>query len=290
MTAKQKLLSFFLIFTSVYTYSQNEYLDYMVTKNNDTIYGTIRIGYNDFVLFEKKAKYKKGGLKSISHKLKRSKSLRYNDKIYTYQKRDNSDGIYDSTSKDVKKQENIIETEFTKDYISSEEKLSDYVITIESDTIYGLINQPLIGKPYLLSKNDSKIKIEKDEIIEYRFNNTIYNYIKIPNKILFVDENDYLRLVTSGEIKIYKLITKSDSNNFPLDPLNYFVIKDDEMFHIHSLNYKKKLSEILIENQELVDKINDNGYTLENMYLIGKYYNKQLSQLKPFPQPTSKPN
>ena len=56
MTTKQKLLSFFLIFTSVYSYSQNEYLDYMVTKNNDTIYGTIRIGYNDFVLFEKKSK------------------------------------------------------------------------------------------------------------------------------------------------------------------------------------------------------------------------------------------
>jgi hypothetical protein len=33
------------------------------------------------------------------------------------------------------------------------------------------------------------------------------------------------------------------------------------------------MSEILIENQELVDKINENEYTLENMYLIGKYYN-----------------
>ncbi|WP_339835277.1 hypothetical protein [uncultured Flavobacterium sp.] len=273
MTTKQKLLSFFLIFTSVYSYSQNEYLDYMVTKNNDTIYGTIRIGYNDFVLFEKKAKYKKGGLKSISHKLKRSKSLRYNDKIYTYQKRDNSDGIYDTTSKEENKQDNLIETKFNKDYINIEDKLTDYVITTKSDTLFGTINKPLIGKLYLVTENNVKIKIEKNEVLEYRFNNSIYNYLKIPNKIFLIDENDYLRLVSSGNIKIYKLIINSDSKNFPLGTLNYYIIKDNEISHIHSLNYKKKLSEILIENQELVDKINENEYTLENMYLIGKYYN-----------------
>ena len=73
-----------------------------------------------------------------------------------------------------------------------------------------------------------------------------------------IDENDYLRLVSNGNIKNYKLIINSDSNNFPLGTLNYFIIKDGEISHIHSLNYKKKLSEILIENQELVDKINDN--------------------------------
>jgi hypothetical protein len=279
MITKQKLLLLFLIFTSVYSYSQNESLDYMVTKNNDTIYGTIRIGSNGFVLFEKKANFKKGGLKSISHKFKRSKSLRYNDKIYTYQKRDNSDGIYDTTSKEENKQDNVIETKFTKDYINIEDKLTDYVITTKSDTLFGTINKPLIGKLYLVTENNAKIKIEKNEVLEYRFNNTIYNYIKIPSKIFLIDENDYLRLVTSGKIKIYKLITNSelitnsDSKNFPLGALNYFIIKDNEISHIHSLNYKKKLSEILIENQELVDKINENEYTLENIYLIGKYYN-----------------
>lgn len=262
-----------LLLVNKNSYSQNEYLDYLVTKNDDTIYGTIRSSLTDFVLFEKKSKYKKGGLKSISHKLKRAKTIRSNDKIYKYQKRVNSDGIYDSTSKDVKKQENIIETKFTKDYINIEEKLMDYVITIESDTLYGIINQPLLGKPYIITENDSKIKIEKDEIIEYRFNNTIYNYIKIPNKIFLIDENDYLKQISIGKVKIYQLLSNSYSNNFPIGNLNYFILKDDEMFHIHSLNYKKKLSEILIENQELVDKINDNEYTLENMYLIGKYYN-----------------
>ena len=88
-----------------------------------------------------------------------------------------------------------------------------------------------------------------------------------------IDENDYLRLVVNGKIKIYKLITNGNSNNSSTEYLNYFIIKDDEISHIHSLNYKKKLSEILVENQELVDKINENEYTLENMYLIGKYYN-----------------
>ena len=222
---------------------------------------------------KKKAKYKKEGLKSISHKLKRSKSLRYNDKIYTYQKRDNSDGIYDTTSKEENKQDNLIETKFNKDYINIEDKLIDYVITIKSDTLFGTINKPLIGKLYLVTENNVKIKIEKNEVLEYRFNNSIYNYIKIPNKIFLIDENDFLRLVSSGNIKIYKLIINSDSKNFPLGALNYFIIKDNEISHIHSFNYKKKLSEILIENQELVDKINENEYTLENMYLIGKYYN-----------------
>ena len=65
-----------------------------------------------------------------------------------------------------------------------------------------------------------------------------------------------LDLYLTGKLKFNQLITNSNSNNFPLGNLNYFIIKDNEISHIHSLNYKKKLSEILIENQELVNKIN----------------------------------
>jgi hypothetical protein len=273
MNTKQKLILVSLLFNAFFSYSQNECLDYIVTKNNDTIYGTIRANFSDFVLFEKMTKYRKGGIKSISHKLKRIKSIRCNDKIYHYKKRDTSDGIYDISSKDTVKQDTIIETKINKNFISIEEKLKDYIITIESDTLYGLINQPLIGKPYFLRENNVRIKIEKDNVLEYRFNNSIFNYIKIPNKILLGNEKEFLRLIFSGKIKIYALVTNDNSNNFPLGNLNFFIIKNGEINHIHSLNYKKKLSEILIENQELVNKINDNEYTLENIYLIGKYYN-----------------
>ncbi len=278
MITKRRLLLFlFLMFINLYSYSQNDYLDYLVTKNNDTIYGTIRTSLTDSVLFEKKSNNNKSGLKAISHKLSKAKSIRYNDKIYSYKERVITDGIYDLTTEEDNKPENIIETKLTKNHINSENKLIDYIITIESDTIYGKISQPLFGKLYIVTENNSEIKIQKNEILEYRFNNNVYNYIKIPNKILLVDENDYLRLIVTGKVKIYKLISNSNSNNFPLGPLNYFIIKDDEIFHIHSLNYKKKLSEILIENQELIDKINENEYTLENMYLIGKYYNNKLN-------------
>lgn len=275
MVTKEKLILILLIISSFSSYSQNEYLDYIVTKKNDTIYGTMRRNLSDFVLFEKKPKFKKGGLKSISHNLNRMKTIRYNDKIYNFKKRDNSDGIYESSSINDTISKNTIETKLNKNYINIEEKLTDYIITTESDTIYGIINQPLIGKPYMISKNNAKIKIEKNDILEYRFNNSIYNYIKIFNKILFVDENDFLRRLTNGKIKIYQLIINSNSNNFSSENFNYFIIKDDEISHIHSLNYKKKLSEILIDNQELIDKINENEYTIENMYLIGKYYNSK---------------
>lgn len=275
MVTKEKLILILLIISSFSSYSQNEYLDYIVTKKNDTIYGTMRRNLSDFILFEKKPKFKKGGLKSISHNLNRMKTIRYNDKIYNFKKRDNSDGIYESSSINDTISKNTIETKLNKNYINIEEKLTDYIITTESDTIYGIINQPLIGKPYMISKNNAKIKIEKNDILEYRFNNSIYNYIKIFNKILFVDENDFLRRLTNGKIKIYQLIINSNSNNFSSENFNYFIIKDDEISHIHSLNYKKKLSEILIDNQELIDKINENEYTIENMYLIGKYYNSK---------------
>lgn len=273
MVTKEKLILILLIISSFSSYSQNEYLDYIVTKKNDTIYGTMRRNLSDFVLFEKKPKFKKGGLKSISHNLNRMKTIRYNDKIYNFKKRDNSDGIYESSSINDTISKNTIETKLNKNYINIEEKSTDYIITLESDTLYGIISKPLIGKPYILTEKNAKIKIEKSKVLEYRFNNAVYNYIEIPNKLLIVNENDYLRLISNGKIKIYQLITNDSSNNFPLGNLNYFIIKDDEISHIHSLNYKKKLSEILIENQELVNKINENEYTLENMYLIGKFYN-----------------
>ena len=86
---KIKLIIFcFFLFQSVF--SQREFLDYIVTENNDTIYGT----FSNNALFEKNLSPEKNGIKFYSHKISKMKIIRFNDDIYFRQSTE--DGIYKS--------------------------------------------------------------------------------------------------------------------------------------------------------------------------------------------------
>ncbi len=51
--------------------------------------------------------------------------------------------------------------------------------------------------------------------------------------------------------------------------------KDNVLYLLREINYKKTLSEIFADNPILILKINEAEYTLENIYLIVKFYNDE---------------
>ena len=270
---KYRKKTFFLIFIiPLFGFSQNQFLDFVVDRNNDTIYGTIR---NKQVLYEKNLNSETDKIKFRSHKLKKYSKFRFNDEIYTYVKSKNEDGIYSQ------KKTNIPNDSIEKkigDFVCIEKKLIDFVITKANDTIYGKIEDPIVGKLRLFDASDNRVKIEKDNIKRFRFNNEIFEHKEKRRATIFDGKDAYLKLLVDGNVKLYEYnFNQNDLNSeiFVNKFKNYFYIEmDNELILINNLLYKKRLVELFSKNQNLVSKILNEEYKLDNIYLIVKYYNE----------------
>jgi hypothetical protein len=279
MNRINQIIIFLFLLSSIYSHSQKKYLDFIVNKKNDTIYGTFKEGINGKILYEKNSNLKKGGIKYYSHNLKNLKSLNLNDVLYIYEKPNNEDGIY---SKTIKKSNDTTKyvLKRIKDFLHTEIRLKDYVLTNTNDTIYGEIKNPFFGKSYLL-ENKNTIKIEKETIEEYRYLNNVYRYLEKNKVDIFDNRNAYLKLIFNGNIKLYeyeKLVANTNQNNSLITnevKIYYFISKSNVLYLLREINYKKTLSEIFADNPILISKINEGEYTLENIYLIVKFYNDE---------------
>jgi hypothetical protein len=274
-----KLIYILLLLHSINSHSQKKYLDYIITDKNDTIFGTLRNEIiNGKVLFEKNPNFKKGGVKYYNRKLKRIKLVRFNDDIYNY-KKPIDDGIYDNTKENVYKDTlNVFKT-INNNFFNIKSRLIDYVITIDNDTIYGKIKNPTFGKNYLINKNNVKVKIDKDSVKEYRYLNNVYQCFE-KEKINVLDSRKaYLKLLLNGKVKLfeyeYHLADVNQTNQtlqkiHPIDTVEfyYYILKDDELILLRNIGYKKKLGDLFLDMNDLVSKINDDEYTLDNIYLL----------------------
>lgn len=277
---------FFFTLTFVlpfFCFSQNEFLDFVIDQNNDTIYGTIRnMISKSSVLYEKNSNSEKDRIKFRIHKLKKYKKIRFNDEIYTYVKPSIEDGIYAEKDSILIPKDSISKT--IGDFINIQKRLSDFIITNANDTIYGRINASTFGKLRLIDSVNKKVKIEKEEIKIFRFNNEI---LELKEKIIVVPpffrkDDAYLKLVLDGKLKLYEFdyyynrelnINNSLSENRNSER-HIFIEKDNELIRINNLLHKKKLVEIFSENQILVSKILNKEYIIDNIYLMVKFYNE----------------
>ncbi len=72
MNFNKHLLLLISILFSINSFSQNQFLDYIVKQNNDTIYGTFR-SLDNIAFFEKNIDPKHPKVKFRSHKMKKNK-------------------------------------------------------------------------------------------------------------------------------------------------------------------------------------------------------------------------
>ncbi|WP_282123083.1 hypothetical protein [Algibacter mikhailovii] len=283
MRKNQRTILILVFILPFFGFSQNEFLDFVINQKNDTIYGTIRnVISKRSVLYEKNSDPERDKIKFRSHKLIKYKKIRFNDKIYTYVKPSNEDGIYAGKTTRVIPKDSIAKR--LGDFINIQKRLPDFVITNKNDTIYGRIKDPSVGKFRLLDSVNNKIKIETEKIKIFRFNNEI---LELKEKIIvvppfFKKDDAYLKLVLNGKLKLYEFDyyynrQLNENNNTSVNQ-NWekliFIEKDNNLIRINNLLHKKKLIEIFSENQKLVSKILNKEYIIDNIYLMVKFYNE----------------
>ena len=263
------------------SYSQEQFLDYIVKQNSDTVYGTFRnYTKNKIYFYEKNINPESSWIKFRKHNLKKVTSFRLNDKIYTYKEPKHTDGIYATSEKDTNTDQWLKSS--IGNFIHKEEKLPDYVVTIQNDTIYGKIHNPFLGKLYLSGKNDLIVKIDKDSIQTYRVNNEIFYYKEKEKVSLLDNKGDYLKLLVDDRIQLfeYKKTNNLHNNqagaNTRTKKIFYFIQTNKKLALVDNFLYKKSLKRLFGDNSELISKIEKDEYTLDNIYLIIKYYNEHL--------------
>ena len=205
MKTNQRTLLFLIFILPFLGFSQNEFLDFVIDQNNDTIYGTIRnMISKSSVLYEKNSNSKKDRINFRIHKLKKYNKIRFNNEIYTYVKPSIEDGIYANKDSILISKDSVYKK--MGDFLNIQKRLSDFVITKTNDTIYGRIKDPAFGKFSLLDSVNNKVKIEKEKIKIFRFNNEI---LELKEKIIvvppfFKKDDAYLKLVLNGKLKLYE--------------------------------------------------------------------------------------
>jgi len=285
------------LFVAINSFSQEKLLDYFVDKKGDTIYGMIRSnpieigigvrpkttpqgnGYPIYLIEENKDLNQKKIY--ISHNLKKTTSFRYRGKVYKFEKKEYDDGIYFSDKIDT----TSINIEYGN-FICRQQRLKDYIVTISLDTIYGDIDDPFIGKPFI-EFHGKKIKINKDEITEYRYRNEIFRFKQKPRTEIFDNKEDFIRLLIDDDIKLYDDILKKNNSSFINQTLNnyegrfmvnrfLFVQKNGEMIYISPIKFSIKAKEVFSDCPEIIEKITKGYYVYEDLYSMVVLYNYYL--------------
>jgi len=283
MKTNQRTLLILIFILPFLGFSQNEFLDFVIDQKNDTIYGTIRnMISKSSVLYEKNSNPKKNRTNFRIHKLNNYNKIRFNNEIYTYVKPPIEDGIYAIKDSILTSKDSIYKK--IGNFLNIQKRLSDFIITNTNDTIYGKIKDPLFGKFSVLDSVNNKVKIEKEKIKIFRFNNEI---LELKEKIIMVPpffkkDDAYLKLVLNGKLKLYEFDYYYNrelnvNNNISLNQnseKHIFIEKDNNLIRINNLLHKKKLVKIFSENQELVSKILNKEYIIDNIYLMVKFYNE----------------
>jgi len=270
---------FILLFLACSGHSQNQFLDYFVDKKGDTIYGTIRDGLRISQLYIKNPNPKNDKVAFYVKPIRNARAVRYNDKLYfPVSKNRNADPIYGDQSRDAIDSSKVVIR--AGDYQCTSPKLPDYVVTDSGDTLYGSIRKPLAGKMYLESSGE-KHKIAIETTKAYRCKNRIFVRAETAVPTMFGKRTTFLELLLAGRMTLLAYRDADDGNADAIDgylnlPVStrWFIQKNGELIPVPALTSLHKLDELFGEKPELVEKIKDKTYSIENMYLIVKYYNQ----------------
>ena len=238
-------ISLIVLFSVQLGYSQSkQYLDYIITKNNDTIYGTIKNGLIGSYLQEFNSKGATDAQKYIKHSFKGVKGYCYNDFFSSVEAKD--DGVY-------------VDSGRNKDFSK------DYVVTITGDTVYTRVYEQVLGGPYYIKDNGSKHKIKGKEFVAYRDGALVYEFRAKAKVYNYDKERTFLLLMLkSDDIALYEY-----HGNIGVC---YYLEKDGLSNLIYSENYNEQCKLLLGDNIKLMSLIDDKVYGYENLYLAVKYY------------------
>ena len=132
------------------------------------------------------------------------------------------------------------------------------------DTIYGRIKAPVFGKLQLF--NSSNIKIEKNKIKAFRFNNEILQLKKniIIDVPFFTKDDAYLKLIFDGKLKLYELdqFYNRELTGKLADKLN--LSYSDKYFYIEKGNDLILITGFIVQEKTSRDVFGTSNFSVQN--------------------------
>jgi len=252
-----KKITLFIFLFSISFYSQKHYFDYVVTNENDTVYGAY---YNGKLKKSSKGKFKLKNIKTIQ-----SKGLIYSyvesvGKSFFSDENDSLVSLYKQDTYGAVQRKNI--------YVHKL-KTRDYSV-VNNDTIYGKISQSVSNNFEQIINNEKKILNVKS----FFFRGFKYEF-KEKKKLFFGDASSaYLKVLYLGKIKLYEHYIKGGYNQS--DIIGYFIEYKSKLTYLMPKRSSRILVALFPEIPELHDLFRNRTFSYSSLYATIIYINDNL--------------
>lgn len=274
---KKHLLIILLIYSSI-IYSQNQFNDFLVTHNNDTIYGQIRI-YESFLkprLIDVK------GNKHFINKRK-YKTVSYNDKVYNLR----TVKIKSVFSNKIDVKNNAISSDSIENlnvrpvfpikrelFINKSIIGADYIINNKNDTLYGIIESPkYLGKYTLITNSGNKYIIDTKQVQSFRFKGNRYCQKKVYSVGIGKRKDRFVKIILEGKVNLYGFFAKA----LEYGDILYYVEKNENLKYVRKDRFIRTMIVVLEDNDDLVKRLKNREFSYDNIYQLIKEYNETSS-------------
>jgi len=256
-------------------FSQDKnFYDFIVTHENDTIFGKYQSSFGAVTQSTKLIDLKG---KSYKIKEKKIKTIKKNGIIYdlinTSIKNFKSYGndslirINQNDNLPILKKEDLIFI-----HLIDRKLRNDFMVKLNKDTIFGSIKTGNSINEFVIGQN--KRKINSDSINYFRKNGFKY-YYKLKRKINPYDKKGtFLKLIYDGKVKLFEYTTLVETGHSSLIETHYYIERNDELTLLNPYRFYRIISKILPENKKLLEKIKKREFVAKDIYLIIKYFNE----------------
>lgn len=231
-------------------YVEGFFMDYIVNKDGDTIYGAIQSQGIYTWLLQPNPDYDKTNDKFIKHRFRGVKSYRLNGFITNGLIKE--DGVYDS-------QQILNATDGNQD---------DYVVMTDGDTIFGNVHRPIIGSKYIVKKDGGKIKFKENTVIAFKDGEFVYELWEKEKLNILDGKKSYLVLLYKGkEITLYGYRDGARPC--------YYIYKDAKLYRLKLEDGWANTLELLFADNPATLNLFRYGFLIyDNIYLAVRYYDE----------------
>jgi hypothetical protein len=178
------------------------------------------------------------------------------------------------------------------------EFLDGYIVLVNSDTLKGELyfsNKKITSKIVYFKSKELNLKYTPSEIhffeiygkskylssmVKYSINSNKIENKKFDKKIIWKEDTEFLEVIVSGKIKLFKFVDKNNKTHFFIQNQNKEIIdlltlkyeEDGEINTIHK--YKNQLKRVLSDCTEIFSLIDDSKLNQKSLLSLIDSYNK----------------
>jgi len=262
----RKFITYLIIFSFFEIFSQsNNFYDFIVLKNNDTIFGKYQI--EKFTDLNGKKTPISENIVSIKKNDLIYESKRLTNKGFTSVENDSLIRIDGNEEFFIFEKQNLFYFHNLKKNLRK-----DYLITSNKDTIFGTIKTRNNINKYKFQNLSFKIKGKNT--IKFRKGGFEYIYKKKRRVFLSDEKHSFLKLILKGKVNLYEYKTIRNTGYSRSVETHYYIERNKTLTFLNNLRFYKIIEKTLPENKILLEKIKNKQFDYKDVYLIVKYFNE----------------